>query len=106
MRKLSPREVKRLVQGHTAGKGQNHSPSLPNSTIISSARTPSEGPMGLWSKLMRVNARVSFSKSGSNTEPLCFSIDSWRTSIIMTLLGTSLSEGAGMWPALQGFSDL
>lgn len=108
MRKPSLREVKPPVQGHTAGKEQsgNHLASLPNSTIISSAaRTQSEGPMGIWDKLMRVTARVSFAKSDSDTEPWCFSVDSWRTSIIMTLPATSLSEGAGMWPASQGFSD-
>lgn len=36
---------------------------------------------------------------------LCSSLASERISIIMTLLGTSLLEGAGMWPALKGFLD-
>lgn len=35
----------------------------------------------------------------------CSSVASERISIIMTLLDTSLLEGAGMWPALKGFLD-
>lgn len=110
MRKRGLREGKGQAQGHMAG----------NSRVRILAQVCLTPP---WSHLLEFTVKDvkkfrGVSQGGSVKESFlkicfrprallipCSPVASERISIIMTLLDTSLSEGAGMWPALKGFLD-